>query len=711
MSAGGLLSMPKPDLDESRTLAGLWSPPRAEGGEKVGAPVACLATTYTFQAGFYEAELLPRFLLLKFDEGDGGSGYLAEREQALGLVRPVVLVDESWVDTTQSTLRWDQIPVRIPNGIQHAKVSVLLWERHLRVIVASANLTRPGYRRNREMASALDFHDDPSSPPKALWRDVRGFLEDVLHWARGAPECLARARGVLQLVDSHLRHWTRIPSEFTPLERPRAYFLATRPALPGKRPSSALDDLISLWKDHRATDITVLTPFVGDSPGEADPVVEKLRQVPRAREFRVYLGAPGRPAAAGTKVLLPEHFGKAWEKAWESDAEESQLYVIPPTRKGEALPRDLHAKAVYLENDDRGLLLCGSSNFTPRGMGVGFYNCEANLAFFDDPKERRAGRDLGQRLPVRWDEDRCARAEWSKDGELPGEDGADAAGPRVPAAFLYAVFDQRGGRLTLRLDPAVPLPERWTVELPTPPGSSRKVLADQTSVPNPPDTLVIEALPDRKLPVTAVRITWIEGAEEFSAYLPVHVRDLGDLLPPPVLEGLTAAGIIECLISGRSLAEWVDLNEESGLPNQGGRGEDVRPDVDTTDFLLYRVRRLGKALATMGECIARSAHSLEAVTYRVRHDPLGPEHLARALKREWVAAPEALRFALGEIALSLAHAGRKLPAALQAPVRSLLEELLGAVQPGEDGALSTYLRSVGEACESLVPRPEVTSAR
>ncbi len=703
--------MPKPDLNDSRTLAGLWSPPKREGVEKVGAPVACLASTYTFQAGFYEAELLPRFLGLKFDEGDGGSGYLAEREQALGLVRPVVLVDESWVDTTQSTLRWDQIPVRIPGGIQHAKVSILLWERHLRIVVASANLTRPGYRRNREMASALDFYDDPSSSPRALWRDVRGFLEDVLQWARGAPECLDRARNVLQLVDSHLRRWTRMLSQFTTLERPRAYFLVTRPPLPGKRPLSALDALTSLWGDYRATDITVLTPFVGDSPGEADPVVENVRQVPRTREFRVYLGAPGRPTGTGMKVLLPEHFGKAWEKAWGEEAEESELYVVPPTRKGETLQRDLHAKAVYLENEDRGLLLFGSSNFTPRGMGVGVFNCEANLAILDDPKERRSGRDLGQRLPVRWDLDRCHRAEWSNDGELPGEDGAEPPRPRVPAAFLYAVFDQRGGRLTLTLDPAMPLPERWTVELPTPPGSSRRVLANQASVPNPTDTLVIEELPDRKLPVTAVRITWLEGAEELSAYLPVHVRDLGDLLPPPVLEGMTAAGIIECLISGRSLAEWVDLNEESGVPNKGRRGEDVRPDVDTTDFLLYRVRRLGKALATMGECIARTAHSLEALTYRVRHDPLGPENLARALKREWSAVPEAVPFALAEIALSLAHAGRKLPAALQGPVRILIGELLGGIPAGENSALSTYVRSVGEACESLVPKPEGTGAR
>ena len=80
--------------------------------------------------------------------------FLREREYRLGSVYAGVLVDYTQAGVSHS-LRWDVLPVRVRAGKQHAKLSLLGWSRHIRIIVASANLSEQGYRRNREVAHNL----------------------------------------------------------------------------------------------------------------------------------------------------------------------------------------------------------------------------------------------------------------------------------------------------------------------------------------------------------------------------------------------------------------------------------------------------------------------------------------------------------------------------------------------------------------------------
>jgi len=125
--------MARANRSEVRTLAARWSPPAdlpVDIGES-GKALVCVASTYTFHAAHFEAELLPRFHGLQFDDAEGESPFAVEREEALQMARARVLVDQRHVDSSQSTLRWDQLPVRVPGGAQHAKVVLLLWERCL----------------------------------------------------------------------------------------------------------------------------------------------------------------------------------------------------------------------------------------------------------------------------------------------------------------------------------------------------------------------------------------------------------------------------------------------------------------------------------------------------------------------------------------------------------------------------------------------------
>lgn len=86
-------------------LSHYWTPPAVDVDGGVGEPWACLTTTYEFDAEFFETELLPRFLGLKFDHTENEASFLVEREEALALARVAVLVDHSRFDSKQTTLR------------------------------------------------------------------------------------------------------------------------------------------------------------------------------------------------------------------------------------------------------------------------------------------------------------------------------------------------------------------------------------------------------------------------------------------------------------------------------------------------------------------------------------------------------------------------------------------------------------------------------
>ena len=106
----------KSEVNDTPPLSHYWSPAEelVDGG--VGHPWACLATTYEFNAPFFETELLPRFLGLKFDHTENEPSFLVEREEALSLVRVAVLVDQERFDSTQTTMKVSSVERRLGPG-------------------------------------------------------------------------------------------------------------------------------------------------------------------------------------------------------------------------------------------------------------------------------------------------------------------------------------------------------------------------------------------------------------------------------------------------------------------------------------------------------------------------------------------------------------------------------------------------------------------
>jgi len=158
-------------------LLDAWKPP-----EDAGAPIGCVATTFTFSPVFFEEECIGRFLQMQSDAIEDGPIYIIEREEKLADIRCVsVLVDACHCRGVRS-LRWDLLPARIPESILHAKISLLQWQNLVRVIVASANLTEDGYRRNQEIFGVVDFAEG-SAAPIAYLNDIIEFLKEAVDYA------------------------------------------------------------------------------------------------------------------------------------------------------------------------------------------------------------------------------------------------------------------------------------------------------------------------------------------------------------------------------------------------------------------------------------------------------------------------------------------------------------------------------------------------
>lgn len=720
--------MPRGRSDAVRTLAGNWSAPVTAPTGEVGRPLICVASTYTFHALFLESELLPRFLGLKFDETEGVRPFVVEREQALATARVCVLVDADHLDPSQSTLRWDQLPVRVPGGAQHSKVVALIWENYARLIVSSANLTRTGYRRNREIAGVVDFYDHEDSAPRRVVLDALAFLQNVSAWVRASDKAKARLEEALEDARKRVRSWRNMPSDFTPRERPRVTFVGGLPGEKGGVARPPLEQLIELWGTRRADEITVMTPFVGDFAGTADPVVEKLLEIPRTREATGVLVVPGRPSEEDAKRMvagLPRRFVEAWSLAWRVDPSEVITYVVPLCRPGEAANRDLHAKGVLLGGDGAAMLLCGSSNFSPHGMGVGAANVEANLCYLDDRDAKRNGLRLEDRLPVDWDKDFCECPIWPETAE-PIEDEQAGADRPLPAAFLWAVYNQQTAVLTVAVDPSAEFPSEWSLRWPGERSDETPPLTEHRQQPRPPaEGRIVLQLPAslRGANIAGLRLAWLDEKREWrSATLPVHIESGDDLLPPEEFRSLTADGILECLLSGREPAEWVEALERCqarGQINAGPRELDSLRAVDTSSYVLYRTRRLGAALAAMGERLLRTVRTRDAMAYRLRQDPLGPRMLAQALSREWQATsgqngeraedPAVLLFSLAEINLMLAHVARRITEAHLRPLfRETIEEIdkqcreTAARSGPPPPNLQKYLKAAKAECEHLL---------
>lgn len=635
--------MAKRKADEGTTrLLEVWEPPPGAGDS-----IGCVATTFTFDPHFFEEHCLSRFLRLDTDPREDGAAYLINREEKLAEVKVCVLVDRSHADGSASA-RWDVVPVTVPNRIFHPKVSVLAWHNWIRVVVASANLTEPGYRRNQEVVAVLDFHDGGDVSGGVL-TDALTFLQRVSTLAPGSaatPGPKARLAALLQSLAEAGRSWRIQPVK--PRESSQVMALFVGP-IDGYR-DSVLDRLGQLMREHNgpAHSACVLSPFFDESADTVYPATtELLRALTDRGSRRVEFLAPVESLPDGQiRVRAPQSLVRPGRKS-------AEFSVYPVSEDVDKEARPLHAKSVWLWNDRWHVYMIGSSNFTASGLALPGHtpNVEANVVYIF-PEDTKVVRSMEQSLPACGDQiENLDAVLWAPISE---DDGEGQSGQSVlPAGFEEALFEPAGGRgtLTLHLGPA--LPSRWILSYR---GDPEEIYSGELWRQAKSPTIVTLAWARPGIP-TALSVQWWDDQDQAqTAQWPVNVTDPSRLPPPDDLRNLSLETLIEILGSRLPLHEAVARAKKRGAVI-GPDGTEISAEIDplrrvqTETFLLQRTRRVAKAIEHLVENLNRPVVHEDALLWRLR-GPVGPLALARALA-EAARSPGEACFLLAEVALAL----------------------------------------------------------
>ena len=626
----------KPNPERGARLLDLWSPP-PEAGE----PVGCVATTFTFDAGHFEEQCLGRFLLMESDPAESLKAYLIEREEKLSQSFACVLADQRNV-TAQRSLRWHLLGVRLPgSAIQHAKLSILLWERHLRILIGSANLTDPGYRTNLEVVVPFNFSPDGGAPID-LARQCFEFLGDLASFTPGAVDQMGPRKALAEFL---ARARERI-LDWKESDSPTGVRCELIPLLPTGRSGSVIAQLRRVWQGAAPTDATVVSPFFDRSDDGVDRVYREFASLMTTRGERVInFASSGRETPNGpVQIDIPARLINSPLRHPSMTHGVGYVTERQKVEDGDAL-RSLHTKALFLERDENAVVVFGSSNFTLAGFGlIPAHNAELNVAYRVPPAEGKFFRQCDEALPpISWLEE-DAKRELIQGLEFSEDTGSPVA--LLPRGFLEALYrpEEKGGSLELWLEPA-DLPQRFTVFLPagvtlldvedwrTTFGAASRVLVPLAEV------------------ASGLTVKWQgDAGEALSAVWPINVSDVSLLVPPKELRDLALEDLILVLTSARPpfrvLADRAEANARAGSPPAA---VDPHKKVDTSRFLLKRMRRLAKALEGLRVRLERPVASLEGWRWRLQ-GPLGPVALARAIKAE---SGHEASFFVSEIATTL----------------------------------------------------------
>jgi len=617
----------------------LWRPPKDAGD-----PIGCLTTTYTFAPGLFDEQCLARFLEIESEPNREDLAFLLERESRLGGVYAGVLVDHTQAGVEHS-LRWDVLPVRIHGGKQHAKLSLLAWSRHIRIIVASANLTDPGYRSNYEVASAVDLSIQDADA--GMLADTVGFLQSLLQLVPGAaenPPEIQRAGTFLKQVLQLVKHWKPAGRR----GNVRQQFVFTLPGSgAGQSERSSLDEAIQACRRRAGSpnEIWVASPFFDLDEDNCRVAAETCKLMARGLKRYISFFVPAvrdEPEADVSRLAAPRSLIVTPKKY-----QTTVCVNVLPLEDQDRNRRPWHAKMLGMFTDGYSALMIGSSNFTCAGMGVGRYrNAEANLVTIAD--RHAYSREAGL-LDSVWPELNTVEdpdsAEWLG-ARAENEEEEQAKTPPLPAGFLSASYragDQR--RILLRLDPAH-LPDDWRVYAC---GQNKPELLNAGLWREGGGQAMVELAWEPAQPPEKLLVQW--GDQE--AFLTLNVEDASRLPPPPLLENMSADDMLWILAAvdpSAAFRAWARQQQTTDLFDtdlDSATPVDLDPlrryDLQTT--FLHRIRRRARVLAQLRANLQRPVSGPQSLEWRLRGmigiEPLA-ERLAMELTRSQVAADEAL---------------------------------------------------------------------
>lgn len=357
---------------------------------------AGLFTTFSFDPGFFEQEILPvlfdrsfshvaKIRSVQLEEELRKVEHLAVYYDRVGLI----------AGSEPPSLDVDRIPISMPNGYFHPKLVLLLLdevvedvlERHLVVGILSANLTQSGWWENLECGELLEF---PEHGRCSLREDLLHLLKRIRASERSGNE--QRALGAIEWFIRYRLHDETFRSVKKVLH-PRLY--VGRESL-----GEFIRDRIAPGEGR--FNLEIISPYL-ESSGSPSALIDLIEQI-RPKEVRMLLPR----ARDGAALCTEEYYNAAREHC---NVQWGELPSALTRRSNASAERSdarfIHAKIYRLwsRTEKREYVIVGSANMTIAGQSRGASgNLEAALLI--DLGEHRSPRfwlDVREDEPVRFD--------------------------------------------------------------------------------------------------------------------------------------------------------------------------------------------------------------------------------------------------------------------------------------------------------------------
>lgn len=380
-------------------------------------PQAALFCTYGLDAAFFEAEILPAVFPVRLNldrESGSRAAYLAAADQVMQSCNVLVFFDHLLDDGPGLPYVATRVDVR--PGAFHPKLIIAAYEDRFRVVISSANLTRPAWTTLLEMFVVEDLRRGEPHP-----------------WSAGLQAFLSRL------------------DPFVPAPRTRD-LVELRSGLASVPTSSGTTRVCSSWDGPLLTEliagnataarIDVVTPFFEGDAGSG--VLDRLARLGTPKG-RLYVSAQA--SDQGLEIRGPRDkidellTSNRWTlhrvaETWTDDDDAAPL-------------RALHGKLLALRDRDRCRVMIGSANVTNAALLGTPPSGNVELVVLAEMSTSQLAQALPEATPLS-----RADVEIVDRGDPTGEDDDAASGPE--RWVESAIYWSERGAIDVRLSADAP---------------------------------------------------------------------------------------------------------------------------------------------------------------------------------------------------------------------------------------------------------------
>jgi hypothetical protein len=564
--------------------------PRPEWGPMKG----LLTTTYELQPDFLEMDFLPSAFGLGAWDDRSWTTRIALEKRLCELDAAVIITEARRYRGRPRSLRLAVHPAVSPRGSAlHAKVTILLFDQCVRLIVGSANLTEQGYRRNREAVAVLTASQSSRKEAALIAQALVGMGAALAPWLTDD------ALNLIRCSVETLQPWVNEIAD------PDTTFLWSY----GQ--TKLWRDFLARWPiSEQIKRISILSPFWSEDAGVT--LTAFLAELKRSSvlasdaEVRLLTDAFEGPDGRFIPVLPLGYTACDWVALGVKATAQAVSPIVHPEElggmEGFTGTRPLHAKVVLMEGTRSGLAYIGSANFTARGwgfLGNRTANVEAGLVL----RRSLQGATLANLIP-----DLVGKPILLGDGDTqalraPENGPGDEPWPEFLKRVLLSPADKGENELELLIE-VVPGSALllWSAKLPDKDGiPSETIVAVESTqvaprtifrVPLPPQTLT------RLLTEQEVLICWSECPSGRAVPLNIESSARTRLPISPGNKNIEESALLY-YYQGR--VSWEELfpdpdfamgqNNNAPLPTAPGAG------VDKSRIQSYQIREFVEALA------------------------------------------------------------------------------------------------------------------